>query len=572
MQEAGEAPTKSPTSNQVIALVKEVKEGRKSKEELAAALSSVKTGLDQAKEDFLFLVKKEGEAHENEFKREIDDILKAYSLYTEAIDHLLSFPKAPRPSLLDEGIEKVIFATESLIVATDLYQLAELAHGPTDIPYLNVLMKIKDAAKEGRLPADQFQNMMEHSVKYMQHAFQEVANHSDPEVTQELNMMKEAYKGHERGFQELQKYGIDHDPAHLEEGMKIITQEAEKMHEAFLGFGQKKILGTPTKFPHMNLMIQGAIALKGGTITGELFAENLKLFEEDLQKARKEFEQLCSVPTESVLIKEEIPKAMQAYDLQEEAIQIFSRYLEGEKEASLLDEGVKTLKEAGSMLYAAYEAFNEIARKESTFPCPSCSSPNPLQAKNCQKCGAVLPKIVESLISTFSLTEEGGVELGEVPVTTNVKKVWDAVTGVSEGKTSTEEFLQVLAWMEETIKESEEARGKLPPYDLEKVPEEKREDATKEKDLLEESAALLKDGHEEMLKGLEEMRLFAEDDDKIHLQEGFRSFWKGTTNVYQVQRIGEMYEKAAREQEAAKKEEEVAAMADTFTPTDTPKE
>jgi len=525
--------TPSPVSNQIITLSEAILDGKGSPEELKKALTEASNGMTATWEDFKRKVEESGPEHLQTYKDEIEEIHKAFLQYKSALEEIGHYFSDHNQNHLGEGKSQLKYATYRMIRALNAYQSKELAIGPTDIPYVNFLYKAVEALKAGKIELELFQGMVKEASRNAELAM-EAAKKEEP--NKEITYIIEAYQEHIKDYQAINEKAQSKDYEGLKTELDNLALAASKLKDGFQKINLKMLTSLPTPSPYVNLMINVTRSLINTEIEEDVFVKTLESFKGSLQNMFHEFELYARVPTNSLLVTEEIEKARHAFELFDQAVKNYDQFLEL-RNVGLLEHAVKTLEEAGNLLHQSFTAFQEIAEREGKIPCVKCQHYNPIELNRCEKCGSSLVKLGEAAAtSTFSFSEQSqevGVTMGEMVMTENLQKLFDAVNAVSEGNLPLEEYLGVLDWLDQLTQTEYENTQKIPDLDLKTVPEAEMKNAEKLKEQLEEIRQNMLNGMDEFRAGLNTLRMYSDNlDDQHYLTAGVQEVWQAAAKIY----------------------------------------
>jgi len=534
-------PSRSEQTNQLIALCQQVLDGQLGPEGLEPLLSSRETGLVQAREDFFRNANSEGQEFALRWADSITAVLDRFDAYGAALGSIREFMRSRRKEQLQEGMDALATAADALLGAIDAYENRYLIDGPTDNPVLNMLIHTSGAVREGKLPKAEFERIVGETRTYFEGCLKEVTEPPPGQPQQALDRWKAALTRYLDGVNEMLRFVGDDNGAHLDTGLSMVREAMEMLKEGSDLYKRQYEEG-PTPSKVANTYIHAAHMMKEGRFDRALFEQGLDQLDKTLRESRQTFESLCNVPTESVVIQEEIPRALEAYDLHEEANAAWRRYLQTNDPADL-DEGIQKLTEAATRLETSKAIFEQSSERHGKVMCTKCFAPNENTSRTCVSCGAVLPRVehLGEMASTFNMSEGGKVSADDdVVITEHLARIIQETNAVAEGKISNERYEETLQWMEGLLDDAERKLAATPFINPEAFPAEEREKVERERDMVEETKGLLREGIENTRYGLQQLRNFTFDGDQQHLIDGLRTVWEASRTVLHVQRIGEV--------------------------------
>lgn len=535
-------PTRSQQTNRLIALCQAVASGS-DPGPLHSYLEERRTGLAGARADFLHRAGAEGESFRSGFRPEIDAVVEQFDLHAAALDEIVAWFEDHDPDHLDAAVASLIENTPKLLQALENYEAKFLVVGPTEFPMVNILLKAVPNVKSGQLPASELQAMLKGAVETFQKAIAEIdasAMKNDPGVP-------ERRLGYERvleGLVRMQQWGADGQVAHLDAGLEIVEDGHHQLQAAHNKFQEAQFTGGPTTSPMANWVISAAEGLRAGKYPPEILQQALQWFSEETNRIRENFEATAGTPTTSVLIQEELPKTMEAFDLMDEALV----FLRNARSADDLAQGVAGLKDAVQRLHESQKAYLEAGEREGKVLCPQCQRPNAPENRRCEQCGMTLPRVMDEAytagaLSTFEVRENqprGLSDEDQMVMTTNLKRLFDAAEAVHARQITDDEFLEVVAWAEGLLNDAERRLADLPTLDVQlEIPEEERATFQEQKAMADETRDLLRRGIDEFRDGLGTMRSYVERPDQQTLVLGIRTVWEGAKKIHQCQKMGD---------------------------------
>ncbi|MCD6310118.1 MAG: hypothetical protein J7M18_05350 [Candidatus Eremiobacteraeota bacterium] len=543
-----QGPTPSPLSNKIIKVCEEILAGSAPSEDLGVLINKTLKDLQTSWNEFQQKIIESGPDHYQTYQNEIEDINKSFAAYQAALQEISQYLEDKNPKHLEHGKEDLRYETFIMIKRLNTYQYMELAQGPTDIPYVNFLIRSANAMMEGKIKSSLFIGLIRQARSNAERAIRDITRQ---ESGPEIDAAVDAYQYHLEAYQMLDEGVKKMDHVLISEALEHLTTAAVDLRDAFQRLNLKRLTELPTESPHINLLINIIKELISVQLPEEVFLDAVSNFELAVERMKREFQVYSSVPIDSVEIAEEIQRAKHAFALLDLALQDIHAFIEG-RNLFLLERAVGRLEEAGNLLAKCYASFQEIANKEGKIPCIKCHHYNPVSRTKCENCGTPLPQITgPSAVSTFSIDEEGEpvtVTPGEMVMTENLKKLFDAANQVAEDQISMEEYLDVVSWLENMARQQLERTRRLPTLNPEEMPEEEAEVSGKLKEIMEETKATMLEGLEEFIGGLETMKEFAIDHDKEHLVEGIRQVWSGAAKIFNSEKIAGGLEEMRKEQ------------------------
>lgn len=276
-----------------------------------------------------------------------------------------------------------------------------------------------------------------------------------------------------------------------------------------------------TTSPHLNSLIRALRGLQAGAGSPADVRRELDAMQARLNLALTDHETLYHVPGMEDEIRVLADATAAEYGEFSEGLGALGAALE---DGSLAFEpGIDRCKAAAARLEALHLEFAEIQKRESLSRCMMCSQLNLPQARNCARCGAVLPDQMER---SAAAKESATSDLVMVPP--EYVDLYNACDQVAVGKIPVEDWRRQVDSLWQAFNgtrhfvEMQLARHSA---DLEGAPE------------LRPVAEALTDGLATADAALVEMALFQEDGDPEHLNEGWMNLLKGTRKVQESSAI-----------------------------------
>ncbi|HXE71194.1 MAG TPA: zinc ribbon domain-containing protein [Candidatus Nitrosotenuis sp.] len=544
-------PTPAAQTNRFIAVCRDVLAGRRHPDELRVLLGERQEGLSKAREDLLARAQAEGAEFLQGFRDELDTVLEHFELYEKALEEISAYFVDRRPEHIENGVQALIEVTPKLLGAMDNYEAKYVVTGPTRFPVLNILMKVVPAVREGRFSKDDFASMLKGAVDFFSKAVAEI-DASPMKDQPGIPQRRQACLDMVAAVSEMQKYLEDGDPAHLDRGLGMVEKAQEDTDESFRIYQQAAFYEGPTPSPFVNVVIRAAEGFKTGLYPADILSQALDWLEAQVRKVRATVEETADSPTSSVVIQEELPRTMEAFDQHEEAIADLRSCL-ADPVPERIDAALERLKAAVEKLHQSQQVYLQVGEREGKIVCPRCGRPNPPESRSCEQCGMVLPRLTEGaaagVSSTFEWREASPVSLGEeqeMVMTTHLKRIFDACEAIYANQISPEEFAEVLDWAEGLLDAGARKLAELPHPNPSMVAPEEREEFEQQSRLADDARDMLASAIEDFRAGLGQMRAYLEDPDRDHLVNGIRAVWEAGQRMYQVQKMGEAVERMER--------------------------
>ncbi|MCE1245680.1 MAG: hypothetical protein LWY06_03430 [Firmicutes bacterium] len=540
-----EKPTISPQSNKLIEMCEAVLTGNANVDDLAELLTEMNTGLAKAKEDFVAQTEKQDEYYREQMQNEMDLVLQSFAEYQNGLDEISKFTIRQSAEHINNGVNIIIDATNHILDYLTVYESKSLQLGPTSFPILNMLILMTESFNKGELEEDEFRFMIYNAGQFFRKIQAELDGYSGDEAVEAIQTLRDGYNKFIEGLDKMDEGAQSHNTLIIEDSIEIIRDSQELIKAGYMKFNEQMFLSGPTDSPKANLLISAVEGHKKGTFPRELLEDVLVKYEEDMHNLRTTIEGMMQIPTENKDVVDEFPRTEEAFDLIEDGMEEIRLYLQDSSPAHL-DASVEKIKEGNKLLKESKETYDQIGEKEGKISCIRCGFLNESSANLCGKCNALLPKIsgTSNLQSTFQIGEAGSMASAtgeEFVMTSNLHKLIEDSAAVRDGKITFEQYEKTLHWMEGLLdKAMEEAESPRATINVEQFSEEDRDSALKQKELVDDTMGLMKEGLEQFNEGIQILRQFGEDSDIAHLREGLEIVLEAHMKLQQVEKISNL--------------------------------
>lgn len=553
-------PSKADTGSKLLDTCLDILEERKPEQALKEAIQHAQKELREMQDEFESTIQEQPPNIQQECMKDVEYAQECFKAYFESIGEIEKYFETHDKFDIVRGAEKVRSSTTCLNTAFLNYRnKALIAMGPTDIPVLNLVLdtydKITKAEQEDiKAYCDKLIHIIQREHITVHRAFPEL---NREKLLPEEELLKRAYEKHQAACFAIRDAIKEPTGEGLIKAVEDYSQAAKSIKDIIPAVNLKRMTQVPTTSPQTNLVINLSRTIESGTGTDEMFLEALKALEEDFNNTKMQFEAVKRHPTDSVLLKEELPKAEKAIAAFESGITDYYRFLEV-RDTLLLKQAAAKLEDATKQIKKCSEVFHGIAEREGKTPCIRCSHYNPPNRKTCEECGAVLPASAETEEArTFELGEQDQdrteAQEDEIIMTENVYKLFDAVNKVSEGQIPMEEFRETVDWMEGLVMEARKVYGPIPAVNVDAMKDDLRDHAKQLIELMDESKELFKEGTDDVLMGLNFFRQYVQQGDKNNLVLGVQVIWQGIGKVQKVQKVTGFFKEVYEETRQGKK-------------------
>lgn len=304
----------------------------------------------------------------------------------------------------------------------------------------------------------------------------------------------------------------------------------------------------PTGIPATNVMIDYLTGWAAEAVSIEHLGSVIDDYADIMDGYAETFEDSASLPIDSALVQEEIPRTLDAMDAHYAVIEELLDDLD-DLSKEKVEAFIERLKKSSAQLEESREVYAAAEQHQQHIACPSCSRPNPPENRNCEACGEILPRPegVATASSTFSVLS-GPVleEHQQLEMTEHVAQLFQACDDVFSGAITHEQFKTELSKAAVGLKEFIDELDSIAALALDEsnfTPEQFEHWKTHHLPYLEEVAVTFSAGIKEAEEGLQSMETFLVDPVQQHLIDGIRMVWEGLSAVHRGQLSLETYTK-----------------------------
>jgi tetratricopeptide (TPR) repeat protein len=442
----GETP--SPLCNYLLEQVKLRLDGGIGAADLKKSAQDALQSLDQAREQTLANLERDGaKDHVLEaFEKSFDDMQAAL----EEIERYAGDANAETHEAVRQTIFRAAAATATAVV---VMQQAQFSEGPTDMPLFNGLFRMKESYLEGKVEGKQLQAALVNIVNMTKAAIAELLAGEGEQPPQRDGLVR----AYEEQIESLERVGetIDagsKDKAQVDDAFEQLLRTSNAVKEAMANLNEALMSKGPCRLARTNVLLSASEAFRSGGIGPEQFGRTLDGFESELKEEQASINELAGMPGHSEAVSDEIAKLREAYDMHDEAISMFSEFLDGEADSDDFTKAQKLLIEASEKLSDVKEELERLSESEGKVSCIRCGKPNEQGSRVCSSCGAQLPQQVGmGVASTMSFQEDDGsaaLQEGDLVITANLERLFNAINEIAEERCSDAEFERVLDWMD----------------------------------------------------------------------------------------------------------------------------
>lgn len=530
----GETP--SPLCNFLLEQVKSHLDGGLSATDLKKSAQDAIASLEQAREQTLSNLERDG-AKDNVlevFEKSFDDM-------QTALEEIEQFAGAASEESHQAVRETIFRAAAATALAVAVMQQSQLSEGPTDMPLFNGLFRMKESYLEGKVEGQALQAALVNIVNMTKAAIQELLAGEGEQPPQRDGLVR----AYEEQIESLERVGetIDagnKDKARVDDAFEQLLRTSNGVKEAMASLNEALMSKGPCRLARTNVLLSASETFRAGGISPEQFGRTLDGFEAELKEEQAAVNELAGM-SQNDAVRDEVAKLRAAYELHEEALSIFAEFLDGEAEPEDFGRAQKLLIEASEKLSDGKEELERLGESEGKVSCIRCGQLNEPGNRVCGSCGAQIPQQPGmGIASTMSFQEDDGsaaLQEGDLVMTANLERLFNAVNEIAEGRSGDADFEEVLDWMdglmENAINTMPEIPDMAPPKDTDQETLDQIE--TLKSDLAEQRDAAI-EGMTTIRDALNVMSGYLDDREKDTLIRGVRQVRDGAVQMQHAEK------------------------------------
>jgi hypothetical protein len=531
-------------------------EGQLSPADLKSAAGEAIKSLEQAREQTIANLERDGAKDDvlEAFEKSFDDMQTAL----EEIDEFAG--SATEES--HEAVRQTIFrAAAATARAVTTMQQAEFSDGPTEMPLFNGLFKMKERYLEGGVEGQQLKAALLNIVNMTKAAIQELLAGEGEQPPQRDGLVR----AYEEQIESLERVGetIDagsKDKSKMDEAFEQLLRTSNAVRDAMASLNEALMSRGPCRLARTNVVLSASETFRNGGIGPDQFARTLDSFEAELKEEKAAVNELAGMANTSEAIGKEIEGVREAYDMHEEAISIFSEFLDGEAEPDDFARAQKLLVEASEKLSDHKEELERLGESEGKVSCVRCGSLNDPGNRVCGNCGAQMPQQAGvGMASTMSFQEDDGaanMDGSELVVTANLERLFNAVNEIAEQRCSDADFESVLDWLDGLMENAMRTMPEVPNMATPELAQEQLDQIEELQEKLTAQRDQILEGMSNVRDALNTLQGYLDDRQKDTLIRGVREVRDGAVRMQSGERalkvLTEAMQKAAAEAQAAR--------------------
>jgi len=462
----------------------------------------------------------------------MQSLLAQLETYRSWLQQLHQAASAHDHNAVVESYEQGQTVVPALTAAMNAYARAYASVGEYSQPWTNTLDRLAESIMAGHESEEQWDQFLKNFLEGFRKKAEDVRPLMLPgkvlclEAYQQILSTLEALANSESlEGGELQPHfqRLDQSLARAQQLETLISQGAEG----------------PTPIPSTNVLL--SVVEKG--LAGQLEMATVRAiyneYSDILFQVWENFEKSVARPTESALVRDEIPRTLERGDAHDAVVEELGKALGGSADPGTLQPLLQRLIDTARQLGESHEVYATAAQHQSHVVCPGCSRPNPPENRRCEACGAVLPTPtagVASASSTFNVLSGPTLEeTQELPMTENVAKLFQACDDVHDGKITAAEFEAILGETAMGLKEFQRELGEIAEETADETGmNEETLQVWREQHLpyMQEVGAAFEEGIKQVEQGLLEMAAYVKDPQRDFLVNGVRMVWEGLGVVH----------------------------------------
>ncbi|MDQ7823825.1 MAG: hypothetical protein RDV48_13585 [Candidatus Eremiobacteraeota bacterium] len=353
-------------------------------------------------------------------------------------------------------------------------------------------------------------------------------------IVQCNSIIEESFQRLHEGFELCESaFSKKPDIEGLVNGLSLIRLATEELFSAFDSLRDQELsLPSHSSSPFFHELLRIAHGVARGDFPQEALREQLAFMKDLWERHYREFLVYKGEKFESPEIASRIEELESAYEQCGEGFQQMERYLESGVRDQL-EQGIALVKESSDKLLEIQDVVQRAVEEASTKSCLYCGAKNDLYAKNCEECQAMFHTYTpqEEPSSEVDLRIGEQVTSNERLIATNIIKLMEVVTSLTQGSGSTEELANTLNWLWDKIQQGKAQLERM------KVPDDHPDE--EEKELLIRSYEILSGGIQKLEAAISELGQFPEDGNAEHLTSGLDMALAGNDDVSEVQQISQ---------------------------------
>ncbi|MDQ7824766.1 MAG: zinc ribbon domain-containing protein [Candidatus Eremiobacteraeota bacterium] len=350
-----------------------------------------------------------------------------------------------------------------------------------------------------------------------------------PAIKEQSTLIEEQFSRITDGFRMLEEYLDYREKEKILEGLVMVKNSYEAVFSAVDRIKEEEEkLEKYSKSPYVHELIRVARGVIDKGFPKEALKEKLQWMIGYCEGIEKDFRIYRNARCETDAIKGRIPEIEGALGKYREGLHLMEQFLDDDDQ-SRLEKGMALVREGSDTLISCHEFIQNELKGSSLKFCVKCGAENEVAAKFCKSCSAILPEASSPEGDSSAGAGFGGPSGagGERVYTSNLVRLMDAVSDYTGGRSSKEDLLEVIEWMEEKVREALSA--------MQAVTHPEQFGSDEERGAYQEVQTLFEEGTVELDAALAEMKAFFHDGDEQHLQGGLEMAIEASQKLIVVQ-------------------------------------
>lgn len=531
-------PTPSQTSNELLQLAEAVVAGTASTEALATSIAAHAARLEQASRDFDTQVAQLRLTGTAAVKASVDEVHGSFADYRKSIESLLRVSNAES---LRSATTLLTRATMRVLNALASYDLQELlAIGPTQNPFVNLLLRLAKRLEAGSITAASYLAAVEQAVSRMMQGIAPILERFEKEQAPQLSALREAEAERSAAVEAFIQFAERRDQEALEQAADRLMGAFSTFNTALQHSGMSRLAAGPSRSPHVNILRNALEGFAQKMLPEFAWHDAVVGFTEAMRRTHLEIDAVASAAHTPAL--HEDLKSLQAAVAQMDAFVQELTLCRDNRTAMTLLERFGAFSATVDQVLDTFDNVRKLLEQAGKVVCVRCHHYNPAGASTCERCHARLPRFGgDSPSSLLGVKEGGAAPLQCMPLPAPLQRLFTAVNQIAEDAISVEDFLIVVDQTSRQIDDNEQSAETQAATKYAQINEALHDEAQRDAATvaLTQSLHAIRDGSAVVRDGLERMRVFVHDQDRDKLEEAVRGVYRGFCQLHEVHEASE---------------------------------
>lgn len=535
------APPVSPATQALIDLCLAVRNGQSERwPELEQRVKQRQEELGAAWQAFATEMEREGDATRKSLRPLVEAVEAQFLAYAQALDKIAQFGEHAHAALLQEAAAALAEASPGLLLAQSALETGILTAGSTRFSDINLFENLAKRLLAGRISLERWRAACVGHRQFYADVLAEIdasPHAQDPGVPER----RVAAEGIRAAVAHLEELTASSPAAAFKAALQQLL-ECRLALEAALAEYDRAVFAKPTASVEANQVLFAAREVKAGRVPPEILRDVATKMLDHVRRSLTQVHAAARVAPASTVTEEEIPRTVEAMEAMEKALGVLRDVTDPEDDfeyaLSSLEDAVEHVAASAAKMRAHDETFGKTI-------CPRCDAFNPVNARACGRCMAMLPKFSGS--DVYGNWEASNVQVSEGnhmarpggPVLTrSMKALSDACEQYESGKLEREAFLALLAENEANVHGAEQ---RLRQLKLPEIPDYATEDERRKADeflaMGSDAIDLLAQGVAQCQKGLQRLERYVNTDQLVDMRQGLRQFFEGCQKLLHIELV-----------------------------------